>query len=353
MPLTVLSIAYPFAPVSPNAVGGSERILSDLDHALVSAGHTSLVIACEGSQTAGELFTSPLPYELADPDHRYREQFQAAINRALSSQRIDLIHMHGLDAYAYEVPDDLPVLVTLHMPISWYSNELWAMVRDNVQFHCVSETQRLSCPPELRDIPVVVNGVDLVPIEEKSNFAIALGRICPEKNLHQALEAGSMVSMPVLLGGQVFPYKAHRQYFHEKIEPLLRNNRVGHTFLGPLSTQQKHHLLAQAKCLLHPTLAPESSSLVAMESLAAGTPVLAYPSGALPEIIEDGMTGFLVENVKEMAAAIRKIHTIDPQNCRRTAEQRFSKKRMIEDYLRLYNTLLAKTQGERLYACQG
>jgi glycosyltransferase involved in cell wall biosynthesis len=355
MPLTVLSIAYPFAPTGLDAVGGAEQILSDLDHALVSAGHTSLVVACEGSQAAGKLFAGALPGEvLTDTARRWStSQFQAAIDRALSSHRVDLIHMHGLDFHEYKLPSSIPVLVTLHLPVAWYSQDLWKQFGSNVQFQCVSETQRLSCPPELRNVLVVENGVELSPLAEKTgNFAIALGRICPEKNMHVALEAGTLANIRVLLGGHVFPYPSHLQYFREKVEPLLGYNgtSTGHAFLGPLASRRKQQLLARAKCLLHPTLAPETSSLVAMEALAAGTPVIAYRSGALPEIVEDGVTGFLVDSAEEMAAAIRNIHAINPETCRATAERRFSRERMVQQYFNLYRKLIESEQPERLYA---
>ena len=99
-------------------------------------------------------------------------------------------------------------------------------------------------------------------------------------------------------------------------------------------------MLARAKCLLHPTLAPESSSLVAMEALAAGTPVIAYRSGALPEIVADGVTGFLVNDVDSMVEAIGKVHTISRAACHDAAKRRFSKQRMIEQYFKLYNEII-------------
>jgi glycosyltransferase involved in cell wall biosynthesis len=170
-----------------------------------------------------------------------------------------------------------------------------------------------------------------------------MGRICPEKNAHAALEAGTLAGTRVLLAGQVFPYGEHRQYFNEKIEPLLQG---GHTFLGPVSAEAKHDLLARAKCLLHPTLAPETSSLAAMEAMAAGTPVIAYRSGALPEIVEDGVTGFLVGSVEEMAGAIRSVGAISPAACRSAAERRFSKERMAHQYFELYNSLVQRADGQ-------
>jgi glycosyltransferase involved in cell wall biosynthesis len=355
MAISVLSVAFAFAPVGPHAVGGAEQILTELDGALTAAGHTSLVLACEGSQAAGTLFTTPLlGSDLYDADSRRWncKQRQACLDRILSQHDVDLIHMHGLDFDHYKLPPDVPVLVTLHLPVSWYPQEIWRRYSGNVQFQCVSETQRRSCPPELQDAPVILNGVALPACtESKSEFALALGRICPEKNQHEALEAGSLAGVRVLLGGQVFPYQDHRTYFYERIMPLLNGHEpMLHEFLGPLAPLRKQQLLGQARCLLHPTLAPETSSLVAMEALAAGTPVIAYPSGALPEIVDDGVTGFLVHNVEEMAIAIDHVDQIRPEECRAAARQRFSRERMIQDYFQLYSAMAEDAMREKRYA---
>jgi glycosyltransferase involved in cell wall biosynthesis len=204
----------------------------------------------------------------------------------------------------------------------------------------------------LQNCSVVENGVALPPIAEKKpreDFALVMGRICPEKNAHAALEAGTLARTRVLLAGQAFPYREHQQYLRQKIEPVLQSQKsdLKHALLGPLSSSRKQELLAQAKCLLHPTLAPETSSLSAMEALAAGTPVIAYRSGALPEIVEHGLTGFLVDGVEEMAEAIRKVHTITSEACRRAAERRFSKERMVRGYFERYGALLHHSSERR------
>lgn len=357
-PLTVLSVAYPFAPVGVDAVGGSEQILSVLDHALSAAGHTSLVAACEGSQTAGRLFPVPLlKEEVLNPPQRkwYTAQLKAAIDRALLLHRVDLVHMHGLDFFEYDLPPEISVLVTLHLPIAWYGTERLSRLRARVRMCCVSASQRRTCPPELDDVPVVENGVALLPWtpgEPRGDYALVLGRICPEKNVHAALQAGTRARIRVLVGGRVFPYREHQGYFEKSLKPLLDQPALGvtHEFLGQVGTQQRQALLARAKCLLHPTLAPETSSLVAMEALAAGTPVIAYRSGALPDIVEHGVTGFLVENVEEMAEAIRKLPAISPEACRRAAERRFPQERMVEKYFDLYRAMLREKEPVQAYA---
>lgn len=350
MSMTVLSIAFAFAPVGPYGVGGAEKTLSELDTALVAEGHRSLVAACAGSLVAGELFAAPMPERtlINEADRRwYRWRFQAAIDRALSKYSVDLIHIHGMDFDEHVLPEEIPALVTLHSPVARYRHEAWVRQSGGTHFQCVSETQRRDCPTLLGNVSVIENGVALPEGDihrKREDFAVAIGRICPEKNVHEALEAGTLSGMRVLVGGHLFRFQEHGEYFHNQVEPLLGQEGVKHSFLGPLECGRRQRLLARASCLLQPSLAPEVSSLVAMEALAAGTPVIAYRSGALTEIVEDGVTGFLVDTVDEMAEAIRHLDRISHQACRAAAEQRFSRDRMVRDYFDLYGALLTGTQ---------
>ena len=346
---TVLSIAYPFAPVGPNLVGGAEQILSDLDRALVAAGDCSLVVACEGSKPVGRLFPVPLPRRgMLDEANRIwcRERLHAAVSRALATGEVDVVHAHSMDLFGIDFPSEIPLLITLHLPIDWYSREAIEQYRDRAQFCYVSQSQRSIGLATFGDSPVIENGVGVLPLrfEAKKDFALAMGRICPEKNAHSALEAGTKAGISVIIGGHVYSYRAHQKYFEEMIEPRLERSRppADHQFAGPLTPERRQQMLAKAKCLLHPTLAPETSSLVAMEALAAGTPVIAYRSGALPEIVEDGVTGFLVNDVDEMADAIGKVDRISPAVCHEAARRRFPKERMIERYFDLYRRILSE-----------
>lgn len=360
MRLRVLSVAYPFAPVGLDAVGGAEQILSSLDEALVRAGHGSIVVAREGSRTAGELFATAVPPGEIDDAARARvhEEHMKNIRRALGARAIDVVHMHGIDFHAYLPPGGVPVLVTLHLPASWYPGEVFCLNRPDTFLHCVSLSQERACPPCSNLIGVIENGVPVDrlaagdeynghghghrPRYKKCRFAIALGRVCPEKNFHVALDAGRKAGIPVLLGGDVFPYEAHRRYFQEAIEPRLDRFR---RFLGPLGFERKRRLLSTAQCLLQPSLAPETSSLVAMEALACGTPVIAFPSGALTEIVEHGRTGFIVSSEREMAEAIGDVGGIDPEVCREAARRRFSIERMVARYLDVYDRLARAREG--------
>lgn len=251
--------------------------------------------------------------------------------------------MHGIDFERYLPPPGQPTLVTLHLPPGWYSQEVFSLRRPRTYLNCVSATQQSARPPKAPLLPFIENGVPVERFESgkrirKREFAITLGRICPEKGIHLALDASRMAGVPMILAGEVFRYEAHERYFCEQIRPRLDGRRF--RFIGPIGFERKKRLLSAAHCLLVPSLAPETSSLVAMEALACGTPVVAFPAGALIEIVEEGKTGYLVQNEREMAVAIHAAGRIDPEICRRAASKRFSSKRMIRHYFDLYEVLV-------------
>jgi glycosyltransferase involved in cell wall biosynthesis len=337
----VLSVAYPLAPVGFDTPGGSEQILALLDSALVERGHRSIVVGCAGSSVRGILISTPWSRDFFQDSGRKRlhQLYRAAIRTALDKYEIDVIHLHGIDADRYIPPPGPAALITLHLPPAWYAPQVFSLDRPQTYLNCVSRSQQNSCPDASYLLPAIENGVpvDRFPLRaRKRRFALVLARVCPQKGIHIALDAAAHACLPVLVGGEVFPYEDHETYFREEVAP-----RLGSTsrFLGPLGFSRKRRLLSAARCLLVPSLVPETSSLVAMEALACGTPVIAFGAGALGEIVEDGVTGFLVSDGREMAEAIRAVRNIDPLRCRRAAVERFSAERMVSRYIELYDAL--------------
>ena len=345
MPLTVLSIGYSLAPVGPDAVGGAEQVLSALDRALVDAGHHSLVVANLGSQVAGTLVpTGPVPADITNAERaRACGRHRAAVAQALADFPVDVVHSHALD-FADHLPEPgVPTLVTLHLPRDFYPDGAVSVERPRTWFNCVSASQRRSFPPSAAMLPEVENGVPvdrLQPRHARRNFALCLGRICPEKGFEHAIDAGRLAETPLLIGGEVFPYDAHRRYFETEIRPRLGPRA---RFLGPVGWARKRRLLNAARCLLAPSLAAETSSLVAMEAIASGTPVVAFPNGALADIVEPGVTGYLVEDAHQMAEAIRAADGLDRERCRDVARCRFSLDRMLAGYFALYRRLAGQS----------
>jgi glycosyltransferase involved in cell wall biosynthesis len=340
---TVLSVAFWVAVVGPESVGGAEQILLQIDEGLVRRGHHSLVIARPESKIAGTLLpTVSLNASVSDEAwKRAHEAIRRAIADALQRYPIDIIHLHGVDFPDYLPVQDVPVLVTLHLPLRWYKQTALRVSRPNTFFHCVSRSQSADFPNSLRMLPEIENGVSDDLFRDgairKGNFAAALGRICPEKGFHLALRACRQARTSMLLAGKVFPFREHQCYFAEQIVPELDSQR---RYIGPVGIKAKRRLLSAAQCLIVPSLAPETSSLVAREALACGTPVVAFATGALPEVVKHGETGFLVQHADELPDAIRACRLLDPENCRRVAKQRFSPDRMVENYIATYQGIL-------------
>jgi glycosyltransferase involved in cell wall biosynthesis len=229
--------------------------------------------------------------------------------------------------------------VTLHLPLDWYPPGALAPTRADVVLHPVSAAQAATAPRGARLAEPIENGVDLpAPPPRRRRYAFALGRICPEKGFDDALDAARLARIPFVMAGACFPYPSHEAHLREDILPRLSWRR---RWIGTVEGERKRRLLAAARCVLIPSKARETSSLVAMEALAAGTPVIAYPSGALPEIVEHGRTGFLAQGIEGLAQAVAHLDEIDPETCRATARERFSADRMIARYVARYADLAA------------
>jgi len=241
-------------------------------------------------------------------------------------------------------------VVSLHLPLAWYRQKALYERCPNLSLVAVSHTQARSAPHEVSITATIPNGIELEAFagsRRQGTYALILGRICPEKGVHLALEAAQRARMPVILAGTVFDYPEHQEYFQEMVRPRL-SSKV--RFIGAVGGKRKAHLLAGAQCLLVASLAPETSCLVAMEALASGTAVVGWRSGALPEIVRHGSTGFVVASVAEMADAIEAIGCIEPDCCRSEAERRFSSQAMVSGYRALYRELVSDRTALELKA---
>jgi glycosyltransferase involved in cell wall biosynthesis len=344
MNMRVLSVAFPFARVSADPVGGAEQVLSHLDRHLVEQGHDSVVIAPAGSSVRGRLVTLPAPAaEWSEAScARQRACTHHAIEQTLAQARFDLVHCHGLDFAAYLPPPDLPLLVTLHLPLDWYADGALHAHHPHMHLLPVSNAQCRNAPPGLDLLPPIFNGVPdnlIAGRARKRGFALALGRICPEKGFEDAVRATQRAGIELRIAGELFPWPTHVRYFNEVLAPLLGEH---HRLIGPVHGIRKQWWLAHARCVLITSRVHETSSLAAMEAMAAGTPVIAYRRGAMPELIEHGVTGFLADDVEGMAEALCRVGAIDPAACLRTARERFRLADMLHAYLALYARLVAE-----------
>jgi glycosyltransferase involved in cell wall biosynthesis len=257
----------------------------------------------------------------------------------------DLIHDQSGSFFRHADRCPVPVLATLHLPRSFYREEWLPRSSQNLAFNCVSESQART----FADLPnltgLVQNGIAVERFavsDRKRDYLLWIGRICEEKAPHLAIDAAQRASVPLILAGQVYPFSYHRQYFNREIQPRLG---PGIEFVESPSFERKVDLLRHARALLLTTTAEETSSLVAMEAMACGTPVIAMRRGAFAEIVAHGETGFIVDDVPEIASAVARVSNIHPAACRSRVEQMFSAQRMADDYATLYRRIVGAHRG--------
>lgn len=345
MTLSVLSVAFWMACIGSGSVGGAEQILAQIDAGLVRHGHRSLVIARPESRIAGTLIPIDAPSgPVSEQSWRIAHDcIRKAIREALSRYKVDIVHMHDLHFSDYLPAGDVPTLVTMHLPLSWYKKEALSVTRPNTFFHCVSRSQRELFPAGIPFLPDIENGIadellDGTHSIRKRGFAAMLGRICPEKGFHLGLRAARKAHRKALLAGRVFPFQEHQHYFAEQVHPELDSTR---RYIGPVATRRRRRLLAAASCVIVPSLVPETSSLVAREAIASGTPVVAFANGSLPDVVQSGKTGFLVNHESELPEAIHACDSLDPEACRTAAGSFFSPQKMVENYIATYERILS------------
>jgi glycosyltransferase involved in cell wall biosynthesis len=233
------------------------------------------------------------------------------------------------------------VLATLHLPRHFYQQDIKSALSENVFFNCVSCSQARSFADVLPQVPVVQNGIDYRHFtfsRDKRDYLVWMGRVCSEKGTHTAIEVARRSNMRLVIAGQVYPFKWHEEYYERKVRPYL-DGRVW--FAETPTFDQKVELLSKARALLLTSSVDETSSLVAMEAMACGTPVIALRTGAFPEIVKDHLTGFVVDSAEQMADCIARVRQISPLDCRLRVERAFSAARMADRYEALYQQVIA------------
>ena len=244
----------------------------------------------------------------------------------------DLIHSHyDFMALAYTRLVKTPVLTTIHGFSSPQIMPVYEKYRDGY-FVSISDSDRA---PGLNYLATVYNGIDLslYPLQERGgDHLIFLGRIHPDKGVHLAIEVARLSGLPLLIAGII----QDQTYFREQVEPHLDQTI---RYIGPVDVAGKNELFAQARALLHLNTIPERFGLVLAEANAAGVPVIAMDLGSCREVIEDGQTGFLVNNVDEAVRALERLGEIDRAACRQRVQQCFSIETMVEAYERVYATI--------------
>jgi glycosyltransferase involved in cell wall biosynthesis len=326
--------------VPPKLYGGTERVVSWLTEELVGLGHDVTLFASADSVTAARLVPAwPRALRLSrprpDPAAPCAALLEAMAERA---QDFDVVHCH-LDWLHLPVIRRLgvPSVTTLHGRLDHkYLKNVVRSFPDS-PFVSISDNQRLPLS-DLRWAGTVYHGqpLDLLePCFEPQRYLAFLGRISPEKRPDLAIRIAQAAGLPLRIAAKL--PKSENRYFCERVQPLIQGNGV--EFVGEVDDAGKQLLLGDAAALLFPIDWPEPFGLVMIEAMACGTPVIAWRRGSVPEIIDDGVTGFIVDTEGEAVAAIGRLAELDRRKIRATFERRFSARRMAEDYVRIFETL--------------
>ncbi len=355
--LRVLLVAYPLLPVSENSAGGAEQVLWALERELHARGHQTCVAAAEGSRISGDLFATGKPATGLDQFQAREAEQSSRLSAWLNSSeppQLDLVHDQSGSFWKQAGAIQLPMLATLHLPRDFYPAQNFQNISANVFFNCVSKAQFNTFAELTNQLGFVRNGIalDRFPVNDgpiaKREYALWLGRICEEKGTHVALDIAHEAGQEIIIAGQVYPFLYHQKYFAREIIPRLKRAGKKAQFINSPSFGEKVELLRNARVLLLTSVVEETSSIVAMEAAACGTPVLAFRRGAFPEVIEEGVNGKLFGSPAEMLAGSREVEAFDPQRCRSFAEEHFSVQRMADHYETLYSKLpgIGELSGE-------
>lgn len=340
-PLRIAQIAPLHESVPPQCYGGTERVVSYLTEELVALGHHVTLYASGGSRTRAELRAMSKQALRLDPDcHDPLPHHVIMIDRVIQdAEHFDVLHFH-VDIMHFPALRMLgaPHVTTLHGRLD--IPDLLPFYRhfDDMPIVSISNAQRVPLPTACWQT-TVYNGLpgDLYAFAPRQGDYVAfLGRISPEKQPDQAIEIALRAGLPIRLAAKVD--KGDVAYFEQRIKPWLAHPLV--EYVGEISDAEKAVFLGGALALLFPINWPEPFGLVMIEAMACGTPVVAFRSGAVPEVMQDGVTGYVVDTVDEAVAALRRIRALDRRGCRNAFEQRFTAERMARDYLRVYGDLI-------------
>ncbi len=343
--MRIAIVAPPWVPVPPPGYGGTEAVLDTLARGLADAGHDVLLFATGDSACPVErawAFEQAVGVGVggaAEELHHVVAAYDAVADA-------DVVHDHTLTGpvYAERFPR-LPVVTTNHGPFTGVLGSLYRAVSGRVPVIAISR-HHASTAAGVELAGIVHHGVDVgrVPVGSGSgDYALFLGRMSPDKGVDAAVRVARAAGMPLRIAAKCAE-PAELAYFHERVEPLLGGDVV---FVGEVDGAEKLALLGEATCLLNPIAWPEPFGMVMIEALAAGTPVVATPCGAAPELVADGVTGFVRADEAGLAAALRAVAGLDRSACRSAAEEHFSAERMVADHLAVYEAVRERRAAAR------
>ena len=339
--MRIAQVAPLHEAVPPKLYGGTERVVHYLTEELVKMGHEVTLFASKDSQTSARLIPCCERSLRLDPrcQDRLAHHVLMLEKVAQMSSEFDVIHFH-IDYLHFPLMRRLktPHVTTLHGRLD--IPDIYPLYREFAEMPVVSISNDQRKPlPFVNWVATVYHGLpkDLYRFYARGGDYLAfLGRISPEKRPDRAIKIAEKVGMKLLIAAKID--EADRAYYEEVIRPLLKSPWV--EFIGEINDREKNEFLGKAYALLFPIDWPEPFGLVMIEAMACGTPVIAWRCGSVPEVIEDGVNGFIVESLEEAVEAVEKVPQIKRILCRKVFERRFSSERMAADYLDVYQKVI-------------
>ena len=326
--------------IPPKLYGGTERVVYWLTEELVALGHDVTLYASADSRTSAKL-EAPWPRALRldgsvrDPNALHMLMLERVRRRA---DEFDFLHFH-LDYYPFSLfsRQAIPFVTTLHGRLDLPEHQPVFTTFSSVPVVSISDAQRRPVP-QAGWVCTVYHGLPeqlLTPLPARPQYLAFLGRIAPEKGVDRAISIARQCGVPLRIAAKVD--KVDREYFEEKIRPLLDNSNT--EYIGEITDAEKSEFLSGAVALLDPIDWPEPFGLVMIEAMACGTPVIAFNRGSVPEVVDDGLTGFIVEDEKGAIGAFDRLSQLPRQEVRKQFERRFTARRMAQEYLAVYRSL--------------
>jgi glycosyltransferase involved in cell wall biosynthesis len=347
--LRIAQLAPITESVPPKKYGGTERIAHGLTEELVRRGHDVTLFASGDSITNARL-VSVFPRALREARIKVLNgpSELSSLNFALayaSQSDFDIIHDHnGTLSLPTAHLATTPVVMTHHGPFTTTNRRLFEAL-SNPKIVCISHSQA-STARSFKPAAVIHNGLPLRKLPFSAlhdGYLVFVGRISAEKGVHIAIEVAQYLNLPLIIAAKLDA--VDRPYFAEYIEPRLDNDQI--RWIGEVDEHRKGELLSRARCFLNPLQWKEPFGLTMIEAMAAGCPVVAFNRGSVPEVVADGQTGYVVDDVDEMIEAVNHIDRLDRAQCRRFAIDHFDVSRMTDRYEELYYSLLGQPQPKK------
>lgn len=330
--------------VPPRLYGGTERVVSNLTEELVKMGHDVTMFASGDSTTAAELVSCARMALRLDAD--VKDQFPYYMSMIDKVRRMadefDIIHFH-IDYFQFPLFRDIAdkTVTTLHSRQDVSDLKTLYAAFPEMPLVSISDAQRRPVAKANfagtvhHGLPTTLLNPNYKP---SGDYVAFLGRVSPEKRLDRAIRIARAAGIPIRIAAKID--KSDREYYEQEIKPML--SLPGVEFVGEINDWQKPEFLGNARAMLFPIDWPEPFGIVMIESMACGTPVLAFRNGSVPEVIDDGLSGFIVDSEEEAVSVLQRTVNLDRRQVRRRFEERFSAARMAEDYVGIYNKLLGQ-----------